>query len=198
MTTPILATLAAAYLLGSLPFSYLVARLFGVQDVRTVGSGNVGATNVMRSAGWTAGALALVLDASKGAAAALCARSLYPADPPLPALAALGAVVGHLYPVWLGFRGGKGVATGAGAFLPLAPLATGASCLVFLGVAAATRYVSLGSVAGAATLAGLAFVTGVPSVTAGATACVAALVIWKHRGNLARIAAGSERRLGKP
>jgi hypothetical protein len=114
--------LAASYLLGSIPFSYLVARLRGV-DVRTVGSGNVGATNVMRNVGKTAGLAAFALDAAKGAAAAVIAQRVG-LGVGLAALAAVAAIFGHMYPVWLGFRGGKGVATGAGAFLPLAPLAT--------------------------------------------------------------------------
>jgi hypothetical protein len=116
--------LASAYLLGSLPFSFLVARFFGVKDVRAVGSGNVGATNVMRSAGKVAGILAFLLDAAKGALAVLLAQRLFGEASPLGPAAAAAAVAGHMYPVWLGFRGGKGVATGAGAFLPLAPLAT--------------------------------------------------------------------------
>src|SRR4030095_7386692 len=105
--------LVAAYLLGSIPFSYLVARQRGV-DVRTVGSGNVGATNVMRSVGKGAGILAFLLDASRGAAAAVLARRLS-ADDALPALAAVAAIVGHMYPVWLRFPGGQGVGTGGGA-----------------------------------------------------------------------------------
>ena len=121
--------LLASYLLGSIPFSYLVARTRGV-DVRTVGSGNVGATNVMRSAGKAAGIAAFVLDAAKGALAALLARKVAPGLA-VPPLAAVAAIVGHMYPVWLGFRGGKGVATGAGAFLPLAPLATVAGLVAF-------------------------------------------------------------------
>lgn len=187
--------LAAAYLLGSIPFSYLVARLFGVQDVRKVGSGNVGATNVMRSAGKTAGSLAFLLDASKGALAALVAERLA-GGVTLPPLAAAAAVIGHMHPVWLSFKGGKGVATGAGAFLPLLPAATAAAVVVFVATAAATRYVSLGSVAGTLTLAGLAFWLGAPRPVWLSAAGIAALIVWKHRRNLERILNGSENRLG--
>src|SRR5512134_2415391 len=135
--------LVASYLLGSIPFSYLVARQRGV-DVRRVGSGNVGATNVMRNVGKGAGLLAFVLDAAKGAAAALIAlRSGL--GPTLASMAAVAAIVGHMYPVWLRFQGGKGVATGAGAFLPLAPIATGVAVVAFGGTLAVTRYVSVGS-----------------------------------------------------
>jgi glycerol-3-phosphate acyltransferase PlsY len=187
---------AACYLVGSIPFSFLVARYWGVTDVRRVGSGNVGATNVMRSAGAVPGALALLLDVAKGVAAVLAVARLGGLD--LAGLAAASAVVGHTYPLWLGFRGGKGVATGAGAFLPLAPVATAVGLLVFAVTLAATRYVSAGSVAGSLALAVAAFLTGQPPGVAWAAAGVALLVVWKHRGNLARIAGGTESRLGRP
>ena len=188
----------AAYLIGSIPFSFLVARAFGVTDVRRVGSGNVGATNVLRSAGRSAGALALLLDATKGVAAPLLAGWLEPARPEVRALAAVAAVVGHMYPVWLGFRGGKGVATGLGAFAPLTPKAALAAAAAFLLTTATTRYVSLGSVTGAATLAALAFVLHGPSAAAWAAVATATLVIVRHRSNLRRLLEGSERRVGDP
>jgi glycerol-3-phosphate acyltransferase PlsY len=189
-----LVVLAASYLIGSIPFSYLVARRVGV-DVRKVGSGNVGATNVMRSAGRRAGIVALLLDASKGAVAALLAQRLAPGGA-LPALAAAAAVLGHMYPVWLGFTGGKGVATGAGAFLPLAPLATGIALAAFVLTLATLRYVSLASLVGAASLAAAAFLGGAPRPVAWTAAAMAALIAWRHRGNLQRIRAGTENRLG--
>ncbi|HEX6739266.1 MAG TPA: glycerol-3-phosphate 1-O-acyltransferase PlsY [Vicinamibacteria bacterium] len=187
--------LAAAYLLGSIPFSYLVARARGV-DVRKVGSGNVGATNVMRSAGRAAGLLAFLLDFAKGSAAVLLARTVAPQGS-LPAWSAVAAVLGHMFPVWLRFRGGKGVATGVGAFLPLVPLAAAAAFLIFGLVLAATRYVSLGSIAGAVTLALLAFLLGPGPAVARAAAGLALLIVWKHRGNLQRISHGTESRLGR-
>jgi glycerol-3-phosphate acyltransferase PlsY len=187
--------LAAAYLLGSVPFSYLVGRARGV-DVRKVGSGNVGATNVMRSAGRVAGLMAFMLDFAKGAAAVMIARAVAP-QTALPAWAAVAAVLGHMYPVWLRFRGGKGVATGVGAFLPLVPLAAVAAFVAFGLVLLATRYVSLGSIAGAITLAALAFLSGPSPAVARAAAGLALLIVWKHRGNLKRISHGTESRLGR-
>jgi glycerol-3-phosphate acyltransferase PlsY len=189
---------AVAYLIGSIPFSFLVARAFGVHDVRRVGSGNVGATNVLRSAGRTAGALALVLDVAKGAAAAALAVQLAPGEPALPAAAALAAVVGHIFPVWLRFRGGKGVATGLGAFAPLAPVAVLGALAAFALVALATGFVSLGSVAGAVVLAGLAAGLRGPDPVAIAATLSAALVVFRHRSNLRRILGGTERRVGQP
>jgi glycerol-3-phosphate acyltransferase PlsY len=187
--------LAGSYLIGSIPFSYLVARRAGV-DLRQVGSGNVGATNVMRSAGRKAGILAFLLDASKGAVAALLAGRLSPGDV-LPPLAAACAVLGHMYPVWLGFRGGKGVATGAGAFLPLAPLATLFALLAFAVTLVSVRYVSIASLLGAVALVVTAFVSGAPPPVAWTAAGLTALIVWKHRGNLQRIRAGTENRLRK-
>jgi glycerol-3-phosphate acyltransferase PlsY len=187
--------LVAAYLLGSIPFSYLVARQRGV-DVRRVGSGNVGATNVMRNVGRGAGLVAFVLDAAKGAVAALIAQRTG-LGPTLAALAAVAAIVGHMYPVWLRFQGGKGVATGAGAFLPLAPIATAVALVVFAATLALTRYVSLGSMVGAVTLAATAALTGAPRPVWIAAAVMAALIVWKHRANIRRVAAGTESRLGR-
>jgi glycerol-3-phosphate acyltransferase PlsY len=186
--------LVVAYLLGSIPFSYLVARRRGI-DVRTVGSGNVGATNVMRTAGRAAGIAAFALDFAKGAAATLFARTVAGGDR-WPALAAVVAVLGHMYPVWLRFRGGKGVATGAGAFLPVVPMPTAAALLTFAVVAFLSRYVSVGSILGASTLAVLSFALG-PRPVAWAATAVAALILWKHRANLRRILSGTENRMGR-
>lgn len=193
-----LQVVAVAYLIGSIPFSFLVARAFGVHDVRRVGSGNVGATNVLRNAGKMAGVLALLLDLGKGAAASALAGRLAPGDGVLPAAAALAAVVGHMYPVWLRFQGGKGVATGLGAFAPLAPTAAVAALVAFALVAPATRYVSLGSVAGGVALAAVAFALRGPDPVAIAAALTAALVVFRHRANLRRILGGTERRMGQP
>jgi glycerol-3-phosphate acyltransferase PlsY len=189
------AVVLAAYLLGSIPFSYLVARRRGV-DVRAVGSGNVGATNVMRSVGRGAGLLAFALDFLKGAVASLLGRLVDPHSP-LPALCAVLAVLGHMYPVWLRFRGGKGVATGAGAFLPLAPVATAAALVTFAAALAVARYVSLASIAGTLVLAVAAFLLGGPTPVVRAAAGMAVLIVWKHRANLQRIARGTENRLGR-
>jgi glycerol-3-phosphate acyltransferase PlsY len=187
----------AAYLLGSIPFSYLVARRFGVEDVRTVGSGNVGASNVMRSVGVPAGVLAFLLDALKGGVASLVAERLAPGTS-LAALAAGAAVLGHMFPVWLGLRGGKGVATGAGAFLPLAPVATGIALGVFVTTLATTRYVSVSSMAGALSLPLAAFALDLRMSVVWASAAVAVIIVVAHFGNLARLARGHEPRLGAP
>jgi glycerol-3-phosphate acyltransferase PlsY len=188
------AVVLVSYLLGSIPFSYLVARHGGV-DVRRVGSGNVGATNVLRSVGKGAALAAFALDFLKGVAAGALARYVAP-EGPLPAVAAVTAILGHMYPVWLRFRGGKGVATGAGAFLPLAPLPTAAALAAFVLVLAATRYASAASIAGTITLAALAFLLGYPGSVARAAAAVGLLILWKHRGNLERLARGTESRVG--
>ncbi len=189
---------AVAYLVGSIPFSFLVARAFGVEDVRRVGSGNVGATNVLRNAGKGAGALALLLDLGKGAAATALAGRLAPGEAALPAVAAVAAVIGHMYPVWLRFEGGKGVATGLGALAPLVPKAALAALAAFAVVAVATRYVSLGSVGGALVLTALVFAARGPDPVALAAALTAALVVFRHRSNLRRIFGGTERRVGQP
>ena len=190
-----LLALSGAYLLGSIPWSFLVARLWGVSDVRAVGSGNVGATNVMRSAGWLPGLLALLLDTGKGAAAVALAQR-FDAGGLLPALAAAGAVVGHVYPVWLGFRGGKGVATGLGAFVPAAPLACLAVLLVFAGVLGLTRFVSLGSIAGALALPPALLALDAPAPLVRVSVLLALLIVARHKDNIARLLQGSERRLG--
>lgn len=194
MTIGAVAVLVAAYLLGSIPFSYLVARRRGV-DVRRVGSGNVGATNVMRNVGRAAGLAAFALDFLKGVAAGVMARHFAP-EGPLPSVAAVTAVVGHMYPVWLRFKGGKGVATGAGAFLPLAPVPTAAALVAFIVVLGITRYASIASILGTTTLAALTFLLGYPASVARAAAAAGLLILWKHRGNLERIARGTESRFG--
>ncbi len=193
MSFPIFALLG--YSIGSIPFSFLVARLFGVRDVRAVGSGNVGATNVMRSAGTLPGIVALILDGAKGAISVLLARSLSASEVAV-CLAGLFAVIGHLFPAWLGFRGGKGVATGAGLFIPLAPSAVGVAVTLFLGTLAAFRYVSLASIAASLGLPVAAYFLGA-SPTVAVTALVAAsMVIAKHHSNIGRLWRGIEPKLG--
>ena len=193
---PLALVLAVSYLLGSIPFSYLVARRWGVEDVRKVGSGNVGATNVMRAAGTLPGLVAFGLDFLKGTAASLLAVRVAP-EGPLPALAAAAAVVGHMGSVWIGFKGGKGVATGAGAFLPLAPAATGIALAVFGVALAVTRYVSVGSIVGTLSLSLAALLRGAPASVVVSAAAVGLAIVWKHRGNIARIRHGTENRLGR-
>jgi glycerol-3-phosphate acyltransferase PlsY len=191
-----LSVLLGAYALGSIPWSFLVARLWGVADVRAVGSGNVGATNVMRSAGRLPGLLALLLDAGKGALAVALAQRLDDGPAVLPALAAAGAVLGHVYPIFLGFRGGKGVATGAGAFLAVAPFPSLLALVVFAVVLATTRYVSLGSMAGALAIPAALYALDAPSPLCRVGVLLALLIVFRHQENVARLLRGSERRLG--
>ncbi len=196
---------AAAYLLGSIPVGYLLVRLFRHQDIRTVGSGNIGATNVLRSGGKGLGAATFVLDVVKGAAAvwlaAVVAAPLLPSMPQrnVEALAALCAVLGHMFPVWLRFRGGKGVATGFGVFLVAAPLAALAAITVFALIVAITRYVSLASILGAASFPVFAWfmVSGSrPAFFIAVQAIVALLIIVKHEPNIRRLLTGQEHRFG--
>ena len=207
--------IAAAYLIGSIPFSYLVVRLMSGQDIREHGSRNVGATNVARSFGKAPGIIALFLDGAKGYAAVLLAEWLTRRpDWPLAvgrdaspwhstafwiAFAALIAVVGHMFPVWLRFHGGKGVATATGAFLALDPLAVAASIIVFLIVLLTMRYVSLASMISAASFPlFLRFLSKGPFWTTIVSIVISILIIVKHHSNIARLAHGTERRIGDP
>ena len=189
-----IALVAFGYLAGSIPFSYLLARSRGV-DLRSTGSCNIGATNVLRTTSVPIAALALCLDAAKGAGAVLVAQR-FSADPMTPVASGLASIVGHIYPVWLGFRGGKGVATGAGMFVILTPTAVAIAVAAFAVALWATRYVSVGSVAAAVTLAVTTAAIDVPSPVAVGAAVAAAIVIHRHRSNLARLLAGTERRVG--
>ena len=196
MTTSTFTALIAGYLLGSIPFAYLLARRHRGIDLRVAGSGNVGAANLLRTTTKKIGVSAMALDVAKGVASVLVARQLDPGASG-PAVAGIAAVLGHIYPVWLGFRGGKGVATTCGVFSILAPQATAVATVVFLALVWWTRYISLGSVAGSVILAPLAYVFGAPEVTVLAALIVAAIVVHRHRSNLRRVFAGVERRLGQ-
>src|SRR5712671_306828 len=153
------AAIITAYLIGSVPFALLLARQWGATDLRRVGSGNVGAANVLRASGVTAGVLVALLDVAKGAAGVILAERMS-AGPASAALAGVAAIVGHIYPVWLRFRGGKGVATACGVFSVLTPLAVPPALLIFLATAWATRYVSLGSILATIALPPIAYATG--------------------------------------
>ena len=187
--------IALAYFVGSIPFAFLLSRQHGV-DLRLAGSGNVGATNVLRTAGVRLAVAAMVLDGVKGTVAVLLAQ-LLSAGLAAPVAAACASVVGHVYPVWLRFRGGKGVATAAGAFAVLAPSALGVAMCVFLLAVSVTRFMSVGSMAGAVTLAVIAASSDAPAVVAVGAAASALIIIHRHRGNLARLVAGTERRIGQ-
>jgi glycerol-3-phosphate acyltransferase PlsY len=182
------------YLAGSVPFAYLLARRAGI-DVRIAGSGNVGAANVLRTAGAWRGILVMALDVAKGMAAVLIVE-LASGGSALAALAGAAAVVGHIYPVWLRFHGGKGVAVAAGVFSLLSPTATGVACTLFVVTVWTTRYVSLGSIAATLALPPVAWWAGAPSAVVMAAAGTAALILFRHRANLQRLRSGTERKMG--
>ncbi|MCX6863011.1 MAG: glycerol-3-phosphate 1-O-acyltransferase PlsY [Verrucomicrobia bacterium] len=204
MVAALIITLVFAYLAGSLPTGFLVARAMRV-DITQVGSGNIGATNVFRVLGKGPGALVLIVDLLKGALAVLVAPILAAAVTPtdslaLPALAALGAVLGHNYTCWLGFKGGKGVATSAGAMAALIPPAFGVTVITWLLVFFLSRYVSMASIAAAvilpvATIFTVSGPTRWPLVAF--TSALAALAVWRHRANIERLKAGTEHRINK-
>lgn len=196
--TPVFASIVFGYLLGSIPFALILAQRVRGVDLRLRGSGNVGAANAFRTTGTLVGAVALALDMAKGAAAVLLVERLAGGDSVgVSTAAGLAAVVGHVYPLWLGFRGGKGVATACGVFAVLAPWATAAAGVVFLVTMWWTRYVSLGSVAGTVALGPISYLAEAPlSVVTGAVVA-AAIIIVRHRPNLNRVRAGAERRIGR-
>ena len=186
--------LLLTYLFAGIPFGYLIGRVGGV-DVRRHGSGNIGATNVLRTRGKTAGALTLLLDILKGAVPVLVAARMFPGNVWMPIAAAFIAVAGHCFSIYLGFRGGKGVATALGAFLVLQRVAALGSLAVFAAVLAATRMVALGSTAAAAAFPLFAWLVGEPEVALGSMPGVL-IILWRHRDNLRRIRAGTEHRVG--
>lgn len=195
-----------SYVLGSIPTGYLLVRLFRKQDIRSIGSGNIGATNVLRSGGKGLGAATFLLDALKGATAVLLAAWIAPqfasagiSSRTIEAIAAVVAVLGHMFPIWLHFRGGKGVATGFGVFCVAAPWAALAAITVFFIVLFISRYVSLASILGAASFPVFAvfLVHGEkPPLYIAAQFIVAALIILKHHANVRRLITGTENRFG--
>jgi glycerol-3-phosphate acyltransferase PlsY len=187
----------AAYFLGTIPFGLILGKLFGGQDVRKAGSGNIGATNVSRVAGPVAGILTLLLDAAKGSAAVILAARLTSESALWMMIAGFLALIGHCFPLWLRFKGGKGVATAAGVFLALCPPAMLGALLLFILVAAFWRFVSLGSITAAAAIPLLMYLLWAPGhapphvVTFGSLA-IALLVIYKHDANIQRLVEGEE------
>jgi glycerol-3-phosphate acyltransferase PlsY len=186
--------IVCGYLSGSVPFAHLVSRVRGI-DLRRVGSGNVGASNVLRTSGVRLAVAAMCLDAIKGALAVLLAARLTTAAV-VPVAAGVASVLGHVYPVWLRFRGGKGVATAAGVFAVLAPWPLVGACAVFLLCVWITRYISVGSLAATLALAGMSTVEDNRMVPIGA-ALSALLIVHRHRANLLRLWKGTERRVGQ-
>ncbi|HKZ06473.1 MAG TPA: glycerol-3-phosphate 1-O-acyltransferase PlsY [Methylomirabilota bacterium] len=190
-----LAGLVAAYLIGAVPVGVLVARLAGGVDIRRHGSGNIGATNVLRTLGPAAGAITLLGDIVKGFLATSAAGAL--GGEAWLGAGAAAAVVGNCWPVFLGFRGGKGVATGLGAFLRAAPLAVVPAALVWILVVALTRYVSLASILACVGFVVAAWALGAARPVVAGAAAVALIIIWRHQQNIQRLRAGTESRLGR-
>jgi glycerol-3-phosphate acyltransferase PlsY len=188
------AVVLAAYLLGSIPFALILARRWG-SDLRVVGSGNLGATNVMRASGVRAGVLVAILDMTKGAVSVWLAARIGDGAP-LPAAAGLAAIIGHIYPVWLRFRGGKGVATACGVFSVLTPLAVPPALAIFAAAVWLTKYISLGSVLASMALPPIAYALGSPAPAVIAAAAASACIVFRHRSNLVRLVTGTERRVG--
>jgi glycerol-3-phosphate acyltransferase PlsY len=185
----------AAYLIGSIPFALLLARGWGAGNLHRVGSGNIGAANVLRATGITAGVLVAVLDIAKGAASVILAERLSPGASS-GAVAGVAAIIGHVYPVWLRFRGGKGVATACGVFSILTPFAVPPAFAVFFITVWITKYISLGSVLATLALPPIAYASGNPTAAVLAAFGAAGLIVFRHRSNLMRVRMGTERRLG--
>lgn len=195
---PWIISISIAYLLGSIPFGYLLVRIFRNEDIRAQGSGNIGATNVARSGAKGLGLATLLLDLGKGYAAVKIAQHIAPGMYDVAVVAAVAAVVGHVFPVWLRFRGGKGVATALGVFVALTWPSSVAILLVFAVVFALTRYVSLASIVGSATfpLFGFYFVKPWTPMLVFGFLFIPLLIIVKHHGNIGRLMSGTESRFG--
>jgi glycerol-3-phosphate acyltransferase PlsY len=193
----VIVAILGAYLIGAIPVGWLVARAFGMGDIRHHGSGTIGATNVLRTVGRLPAIVTLLGDAAKGYAAVTLAERLVSPEITPVAAAAVAAVVGNCWPVFLGFRGGKGVATGLGALLKLVPWATLAALPVFVAIVATFRYVSLGSLLGALCVPLGALLLGYPGPYDVAALVIALIVVARHHANIARLRAGTESRLGQ-
>ena len=190
-----MAVIILAYLIGSIPFALILARRWAAVDLRRVGSSNLGAANVMRTSGVTAGVLVAALDMAKGAASVWLAARVSTGTA-VPAAAGLAAIVGHIYPVWIRFRGGKGVATACGVFSLLTPLAVPPALAIFAVVVWMTKYISLGSVVASVVLPPLAYALGSPTSSVLAAVGAAIIIVFRHRSNVVRLRTGTERRIG--
>jgi acyl phosphate:glycerol-3-phosphate acyltransferase len=190
------AIIVTSYLIGAIPFGLLLVRLLGGGDIRQQGSGNIGATNVLRAVGKKAGATALLLDMAKGAIPVLVARNLYGLEDPVTLFCALAAFLGHLYPVYLGFRGGKGVATALGVLIAWVPIAAAISLLIWLIAAKLFKYSSLAALIAFAALPLVLTLLG-ESLPVLATTVLTPLIFWRHRANIQRLISGMEPRIGQ-
>ena len=184
-----------AYCIGSVPFAWLLARRFGAKDLRRIGSGNLGAANVLRASGVTPGVLVALLDVAKGVASVVIAMRLS-ASAWMGGIAGMAAIVGHVYPVWLRFRGGKGVATACGVFAVLTPLALGPAFLVFISTVWLTKYISLASLLATLALPPIAYALGSPAPVVAVACAACVLIVFRHRSNVVRLRTGTERRFG--
>ncbi len=193
MTTELLLALALGYLFGSIPFGLLLTRLAGKGDVRDIGSGNIGATNVLRTGSKPLAAATLILDCLKATAAVLLARQLWPGTD---SFAATGALIGHLYPVWLRFKGGKGVATLLGVLIPLLPIGAAIYAVVWVGLLVLVRISSVAGMVAALSAPVSAAILG-ERLLFPMFVGFALLVVWKHKANIARLRAGTEPKVGK-
>ena len=195
---PWLPSIPLAYLLGSIPFGYLLVKIFRKQDIRATGSGNIGATNVARSGAKGLGIATLLLDLGKAFLAVKIAQHLAPGNYDLAVAAAVAVILGHVFPIWLGFRGGKGVASALGVFLALTPISALAIFGVFLVIFLLTRYVSLASIIAAATfpLFGFYFVPVRTTIVIAGFLFIPILIIVKHHQNIRRLLSGTESRFG--
>lgn len=196
--TPWLISIPLAYLLGSIPFGYILVKIFRKQDIRATGSGNIGATNVARSGAKGLAIATLLLDLGKAFAAVKIAQHIAPANYDLAVAAAVAALLGHCFPVWLGFRGGKGVASALGVFLALTPISALMLLVIFLIIFALTRYVSLASIIAAAAFPvfGFYFVPFRTPIVFAGFFFIPLLIIVKHHQNIRRLLAGNENRFG--
>jgi len=193
----LLTSILVGYSIGALPVGFAIAQWLRGVDLRHAGSGNPGAANAYRTAGLVAALLVMGADVAKGAGTVVLAARL--AEGALaPVAAGVAGIIGHVYPVWLRFRGGKGVAMAAGVFAVLTPTACAVAAAVFIATVWITRYVSLGSVVATAVLAPVALLTGAPGEVVVGGVVAAIVIIVRHRSNLARLHAGTERRLGDP
>jgi len=189
-----------AYLLGSIPVGWIVARLFFKTDIRSKGSGNIGATNALRQFGTAVGLIVLLLDMSKGIIAVLLAKSIYGSGTMMVVICGLLAILGHVFPIWLKFKGGKGVATAAGVFIALTPISLLIALLVFIVVVVITRYVSLGSIVAALSLLAVNVISIFRQPNKDyalliLVVLIVAMIIYKHKENIARLIRGNENKI---